>query len=89
MSPFLQIIWFLKLFSLSPHYCVDLPFIDSEAIIKRVTFSAPYALVYLDVWQANGRDFTTWLKWYADTRLVEGMLTVPNAAIAGKASLNF
>ncbi len=65
------------------------PFIDSEAIIKRVTFSAPYALVYLNVWQANGRDFTTWLKWYADTRLVEGMLTVPNAAIAGKASLIF
>jgi hypothetical protein len=25
MNPFLQIIWFLKLFSVSPHYCVDLP----------------------------------------------------------------
>ena len=27
MNPFLQIIRFLKLFSLSPHYCVDLPFL--------------------------------------------------------------
>ena len=25
MNPFLQIIWFLKLFSVSPHYFVDLP----------------------------------------------------------------
>jgi hypothetical protein len=25
MNPFLQIIWLLKLFFMSPHYCVDLP----------------------------------------------------------------
>lgn len=65
------------------------PFLDGEAIIKRVTFSSPFALIYLDIWLANGRDFTSWLKWYADTRLVKNMLVTSNATIAGKRALTF
>lgn len=63
--------------------------VNNEVIIKRVIFSAPYGLVYIDAWLANGHNLETWLKWYADTRFVEGMATAPNATLAGHSALMF
>jgi len=65
------------------------PLLDEEAITKRIVFSSSYSLVYLDIWHTNNRDFNSWLKWYADTRLVPEMPIEPNALVAGEPALMF
>lgn len=59
------------------------PYKDPEAIVKRLTFTASYAVLDFDVWDANGRDFAEWLKWYKDTRQSKSIPTEPNGSVAG------
>lgn len=64
------------------------PFIDDEAIIKRLTFIGPEGLIDLDVWLSNGHDLGGWLDWYVKTRR-ELPITSPNATIAGQPAVAF
>lgn len=63
--------------------------VDAEAIIKRLVVSTASACIYIDLWQANGRDFNSWLKWYAETRLVKDLPTTPIAQVAGQPAVTY
>ena len=62
---------------------------DTEAIIKRLIFSSIYAHIYVDLWLANGQDFSSWLAWYAETRLVEALPTSPTIQVAGQPAVTY
>lgn len=66
----------------------EIPYPDPFAIIRRVTFVGREGLIDLDIWLANGRNFTDWLIWYGQTRNPLPTMEL-NAIVGGYPALAF
>lgn len=66
----------------------SVPFPDTEAIIKRLSFRGSEGAVDLDLWLANGYDLEEWLAWYVETRR-ELPANQVNSSVAGQPAVMF
>ncbi len=66
----------------------SIPYSDSLAVVRRLTFFGQEGLIDLDIWLANGLDLVEWLERYGETRNPIP-ITDPNATVAGDKAVAF
>ncbi|MBL1128625.1 MAG: CHAP domain-containing protein [Chloroflexi bacterium] len=66
----------------------SMPFSDSSAIVKRLSFRGNEGAIDLDLWLANGYNLEEWLTWYMETRR-ELPVDELNSSVAGQSAVVF